>query len=260
MAARRYGCAAREWYAANRSINVRFARDHWGGRPHFARFWTETVGPTPSACPYPEEAFDLGRLGQRSGLPRPTPRPLQKCCRELDSLTPEKYTSAPSCGSNSVVECNLAKVDVEGSNPFSRSNEKLPSAAFFVWGVEGLRNPGLAPLRALRRHSAPAAAESLCSNPFSRSLFLPNPCRTRVKARRRTGFARQPFPRPVLARPLGARAVRNLPAVSAARPARGREGSQAVSQPRTSAVHILRQHSFCTGGAKCAPLPSGGTD
>ena len=26
-----------------------------------------------------------------------------------------------SCGSNSVVECNLAKVDVEGSNPFSRS-------------------------------------------------------------------------------------------------------------------------------------------
>jgi hypothetical protein len=26
-------------------------------------------------------------------------------------------------GSNSVVECNLAKVDVEGSNPFSRSNE-----------------------------------------------------------------------------------------------------------------------------------------
>ncbi len=25
------------------------------------------------------------------------------------------------CGSNSVVECNLAKVEVEGSNPFSRS-------------------------------------------------------------------------------------------------------------------------------------------
>ncbi len=28
-----------------------------------------------------------------------------------------------SCGSNSVVECHLAKVDVEGSNPFSRSTE-----------------------------------------------------------------------------------------------------------------------------------------
>lgn len=26
-------------------------------------------------------------------------------------------------GSNSVVECNLAKVDVEGSNPFSRSEK-----------------------------------------------------------------------------------------------------------------------------------------
>ena len=25
------------------------------------------------------------------------------------------------CGSNSAVECNLAKVEVEGSNPFSRS-------------------------------------------------------------------------------------------------------------------------------------------
>ena len=29
-----------------------------------------------------------------------------------------------SRGSNSVVECNLAKVDVEGSNPFSRSAKK----------------------------------------------------------------------------------------------------------------------------------------
>ena len=29
----------------------------------------------------------------------------------------------PYCGSNSVVECNLAKVDVAGSNPVSRSEE-----------------------------------------------------------------------------------------------------------------------------------------
>jgi hypothetical protein len=28
------------------------------------------------------------------------------------------------CGSNSVVECHLAKVDVEGSNPFSRSIDR----------------------------------------------------------------------------------------------------------------------------------------
>ena len=38
-----------------------------------------------------------------------------------------KISSAPqtsydtTSGSNSVVECNLAKVEVEGSNPFSRS-------------------------------------------------------------------------------------------------------------------------------------------
>ncbi len=29
-------------------------------------------------------------------------------------------------GSNSVVECNLAKVEVEGSNPFSRSIFSFP--------------------------------------------------------------------------------------------------------------------------------------
>jgi hypothetical protein len=33
-------------------------------------------------------------------------------------------------GSNSVVECHLAKVDVEGSNPFSRSTN-LPNLAGF---------------------------------------------------------------------------------------------------------------------------------
>ena len=32
-----------------------------------------------------------------------------------------KFLFNEYCGSNSVVECNLAKVEVEGSNPFSRS-------------------------------------------------------------------------------------------------------------------------------------------
>ena len=39
----------------------------------------------------------------------------------LDSPDIRQYMSRPLRGSNSVVECNLAKVDVEGSNPFSRS-------------------------------------------------------------------------------------------------------------------------------------------
>jgi hypothetical protein len=32
-----------------------------------------------------------------------------------------------SCGNNSVVECNLAKVEVAGSNPVSRSTSQLKS-------------------------------------------------------------------------------------------------------------------------------------
>src|SRR3954452_15577301 len=42
------------------------------------------------------------------------------------------------CGSNSVVECHLAKVDVEGSNPFSRSPKARLCWAFFV--SEGCRS------------------------------------------------------------------------------------------------------------------------
>lgn len=34
-----------------------------------------------------------------------------------------------------MVECHLAKVDVEGSNPFSRSNEARPMPGFFVSGL-----------------------------------------------------------------------------------------------------------------------------
>jgi hypothetical protein len=39
----------------------------------------------------------------------------------LTDLAGESTCRGPHRGSNSVVECNLAKVDVEGSNPFSRS-------------------------------------------------------------------------------------------------------------------------------------------
>ena len=45
-----------------------------------------------------------------------------------------------NCGSNSVVECNLAKVDVGGSNPLSRSNRGIaqPGSASAL-GAEGRR-------------------------------------------------------------------------------------------------------------------------
>ncbi len=39
----------------------------------------------------------------------------------LTDMARESTCRGPHRGSNSVVECNLAKVDVEGSNPFSRS-------------------------------------------------------------------------------------------------------------------------------------------
>lgn len=38
---------------------------------------------------------------------------------------PVRDAAGVSCGSNSVVECHLAKVDVEGSNPFSRSSVEI---------------------------------------------------------------------------------------------------------------------------------------
>ena len=39
----------------------------------------------------------------------------------LDIVQRYLYISRTSCGNNSVVECNLAKVEVAGSNPVSRS-------------------------------------------------------------------------------------------------------------------------------------------
>ena len=41
----------------------------------------------------------------------------------LDDPERARYVAAPLCGTNSVVECNLAKVEVEGSNPLSRSRK-----------------------------------------------------------------------------------------------------------------------------------------
>ena len=51
--------------------------------------------------------------------PRPPPTSLTSSAR----LTMNAVTDSEVRGSNSVVECHLAKVDVEGSNPFSRSKK-----------------------------------------------------------------------------------------------------------------------------------------
>ncbi len=60
--------------------------------------------------------------------PRQRPRAETPSANDsLDQLAPIAYSHTSSRGSNSVVECHLAKVDVEGSNPFSRS-EKVPSS------------------------------------------------------------------------------------------------------------------------------------
>ena len=51
----------------------------------------------------------------------------------------DKYTYR-KCGRSSGVERNLAKVDVEGSNPFTRSNKtNRPLCRFFCWLWKGVR-------------------------------------------------------------------------------------------------------------------------
>ena len=41
--------------------------------------------------------------------------------KEIDNPQTHGYIHTPKRGNNSVVECNLAKVEVAGSNPVSRS-------------------------------------------------------------------------------------------------------------------------------------------
>ena len=45
-------------------------------------------------------------------------------CFFVDRQIKVMYKSVSSSGSNSAVECNLAKVEVAGSNPVSRSRQK----------------------------------------------------------------------------------------------------------------------------------------
>ena len=96
----------------------------------------------PGLCQAVNEARAARAMGPR---PRPAPRggpcrpphgtrdpPVLRGSRRLKGLPSEGVDMAPRarcifrrhlCGSNSVVECNLAKVEVAGSNPVSRSLE-----------------------------------------------------------------------------------------------------------------------------------------
>ena len=98
-------------------------------------------------------------------------------------LTPgraRRYKPMPTnCGNNSVVECNLAKVDVEGSNPFSRSNV----ASLLESGKAAPKRSGLVPASTNPRDSRPSA-----TNPSRSSITGPvtrRPCVDHGRAARR---------------------------------------------------------------------------
>ncbi len=55
-----------------------------------------------------------------------------------------QHKSMPLCGRNSVVECHLAKVNVEGSSPFARSTEPLEIPGVFLFlGISVVGKVGL---------------------------------------------------------------------------------------------------------------------
>ena len=70
-----------------------------------------------------------GDVAERQGvvpaeMTKPSPNP----------LTERRFQPKPCnlCGRNSVVECHLAKVNVEGSSPFARSKALVIPGLFFV--------------------------------------------------------------------------------------------------------------------------------
>ncbi len=75
----------------------------------------------------------------RTGFLLPSPKPTPPHC-ELTVL-PAAAIFRRFCGRSSVVELNLAKVDVVGSNPIGRSKaervESSDSARFFLTSDEG---------------------------------------------------------------------------------------------------------------------------
>ena len=120
---------------------------------------------------------------------------LSACCisRELESYSPHRGPLGPAddgCGCSSGVEHNLAKVGVEGSNPFARSKSALyyPEPSTFFRSAVGRRPErividfGFKSLRPLQIgfilprtldifsiRGRTSSKEILGSNPFSRS-------------------------------------------------------------------------------------------
>ena len=57
----------------------------------------------------------------------------EPCCSHhcLDAFIRRRIITRPACGSDSVVECDLAKVEVAGSNPVFRSIYGKPQKKLF---------------------------------------------------------------------------------------------------------------------------------
>ena len=90
-----------------------------------------TLGALPPSCERAGRLAAAQRIGQRAGASEGATGRVSRQSENFAPLFPISLTDparesthrGPHRGSNSVVECNLAKVDVEGSNPFSRSEK-----------------------------------------------------------------------------------------------------------------------------------------
>ena len=82
-------------------------------------------------CAFRQPSVTFRRSRNKNFSPRPglDPHPTTRC---QTPLTPHSPTAIlrPTSGSSSVVECFLAKEDVAGSTPVSRSKKPLPARSF----------------------------------------------------------------------------------------------------------------------------------
>ena len=121
------------------------------------------------------------RVSGSRGVVYAVPRPALAPCRRFGPCaTVGGRGSRRESGNNSVVECDLAKVEVAGSNPVSRSNLRSLTRAF-GWQAE-FRSPpsregGLTAPR-LRRHLPPDRRRSQVVR--QRSAKPPSPVQIRA--------------------------------------------------------------------------------
>ena len=91
----------------------------------------------------------------------------------LDRGSRDGYCSRAVCGSNSAVECHLAKVDVAGSNPVSRSRCRAVGRSRRWWRQRG---PGFVLGHDTAEHFAVAREQrrSFCGETEIRAPFKRN--------------------------------------------------------------------------------------